>query len=158
MDNENINQEQGMEQDYLAQIQELKKNSVSRAQYNKQLEENRKLLNAIVSGDQIEKKEETKQMRTPDEVYNDFIVSDKPRSNVERAKLWIEYRESCKAAGEPDPYASNGTKIKPSAAEIASIDRAQAALEHCIEYSGGNDDIFTTELNRILVDTNPFYG
>ena len=159
MAEEMINQEQGMEQDYLAQIQEMKKNSVSREAYDKMRDENKRLLDAIVNGTDL-KQEQTEQpkMRTPDEVYIDFVVSDKPRSNVERAKLWIEYRESCKAAGEPDPYVSNGTKVKPTAAEIESVDRTQAALEHCIEYSGGNDAIFTNELNRILVDTNPFYS
>lgn len=159
MAEEMINQEQGMEQDYLAQIQEMKKNSVSREAYDKMRDENKRLLDAIVNGTDLKQEQaEAPKMRTPDEVYLDFIVSDKPRSNVERAKLWIEYRESCKAAGEPDPYVSNGTKVKPTAAEIESVDRTQAALEHCIEYSGGNDAIFTNELNRILVDTNPFYS
>ena len=159
MADEMTNQEQGMEQDYLVQIQEMKKYSVSREVYDKMRDENKRLLEAIVNGEQLDQKQaETPKMRTPDEVYQDFVVSDKPRSNVERAKLWIEYRESCKAAGEPDPYVSNGTKIKPTAAELESVDRTQAALEHCIEYSGGNDAIFTNELNRILIDTNPFYS
>jgi hypothetical protein len=150
---------EGMEQNYLDTIQEMKRTMIGRDKYDALVAENAKLLDAVVNGQAIETApQEQPKLRTPDEVYQDFVVSDKPRSNVERAKLWIEYRESCKAAGEPDPYVSNGTKIKPSAAELESVNRTQAALEHCIEYSGGNDAIFTNELNRILIDTNPFYS
>ena len=155
MADEMTNQEQGMEQDYLAQIQEMKKNSVSREVYDKMRDENKRLLEAIVNGEQLEQKQaETPKMRTPDEVYQDFVVSDKPRSDIERAKLWIEYRESCKAAGEPEPYVSN--RKKPSAAELESIDNTQRVLEHCLEYSNGNEEIFSTELKRLLIDTNPY--
>lgn len=155
MAEEMTNQEQGMEQDYLAQIQEMKKNSVSREAYDKMRDENKRLLEAIVNGEKLEQKQaETPKMRTPDEVYQDFVVSDKPRSDIERAKLWIEYRESCKAAGEPEPYVSN--RKKPSAAELESIDNTQRVLEHCLEYSNGNEEIFSTELKRLLIDTNPY--
>lgn len=155
----NAPQENGMEQAYLDTIQEMKKNTVSREVYDKQLEENRRLLNAIVNGEQTATaQEETKQVRAPKDVFNDLIMSDTPCTNIQKARYWIEYRESCKAAGEPDPYVSNGTKIKPTAQEIASVDRVEAALKHCIEYSGGNDEIFTNELNRLLIDTTPYYG
>lgn len=146
---------EGMEQNYLDTIQEMKRTMIGRDKYDALVAENAKLLDAVVNGQAIETApQEQPKLRTPDEVYQDFIVSDKPRNDIERAKLWIEYRESCKAAGEPDPYVSN--RKKPSAAELESVDNTQRVLEHCIEYSGGNEEIFSTELKRLLIDTNPY--
>jgi hypothetical protein len=53
-DKENITTEQPTEEvDYIAAIQELQNNTVSKDQYQKLREENKKLLDALVSGQQI---------------------------------------------------------------------------------------------------------
>ena len=45
---------EGMEQDYLATIQELKNSTVSREAYDKMRDENKKLLETIINGGQME--------------------------------------------------------------------------------------------------------
>lgn len=145
----NNQQEQGMEQDYLDTIQDLKKNTVSREVYDKQIEENRKLLNALVSGAPL-KPEKAVEMRSADEVRKELFGKD--HTNLRYAELSLELRDAVMAEGGEDPFVPQGKKIKATREDRETADMVAAGLRHCIEYANGDSAVFTNELQRITDD------
>lgn len=149
-------QPQDMTQDYLDQITKLKKSTVSKQEYDKMLEENRRLLNTIVNG-------ETAAAETKDEPMVDVNALRKDlfngeggdMTNLEFISKVLDLREALIKSGENDPFLPYGKDIIPTDEDIAAANRVATALAECVEYADGNSDIFTNELQRITVDSAP---
>lgn len=144
-------QEQGMEQTYLDTIQEMKKNTVSREAYDKQLEENRRLLNALVEGSTLDKPAEPEQKRSAADIRAE-LFGGKDHSNLRYAELALELRDAVIAEGGIDPFVPQGKKIKATREDHESADFVADGLRHCIEYARGDSEVFTNELQRITDD------
>ena len=148
----NATQTTGMEQDYLDTIQKMKETTVSREAYDKQLEENRKLLNALVSGENINAmtQEEAKKP-TAQELRNKLF--NEQHTNVEYAKLALELRNAVIEEGGEDPFVPQGRKISATREDYELAEKVAQGLNHCIEYADGDSEVFTNELQRITKDT-----
>lgn len=151
MDNEQMTTNLGMEEDYLNTIQEMKKNTVSREAYDKMRDENKRLLETIVSGRQIENPEPQPQRRSVEEIRNE-LFGGRDHSNLRYAELSLELRDAVLAEGGIDTFVPRGKKIKATPEDYESAERVAAGLRHCIEYAQGDSEIFTNELQRITDD------
>lgn len=151
MTEEMTNQEQGLEQDYLAQIQEMKKNSVSREAYDKQLEENRKLLNAIVKGEQLDKEETKEEKKTISELREAFVNTRYP-SDMEWLMSAVNLRDALIDKGDEDPAVPQGHKISATREDYESASRVAEGFKYCYEYANGDPEVFINELQRITKD------
>lgn len=147
-----------VEQNYLDAINELKKNSVDKAEYDKLLEENKKLLNTIVYTKPVEDKPAEPTKMSKDEIdglRKELYDSDIELSNLEYIDKTLKLRKAIMDNGGIDPFVPNGTRIKPTAEDEAAAERVANALQHCVDYAnenGGDSEVFTNELNRITVD------
>lgn len=140
-----------MTQDYIAAIQELKQNSVEREKYNQLKAENKKLLDAIVNGQEIDvSKQENK--RSIEEIRNELFNGEKDLSNLEFIQNALELRSALIEKGEPDPFLPVGNQITPTDADIAAAERVATVLQECVDYAEGDSAVFTNELQRRMVD------
>lgn len=133
---------------YANVIEELKKNSVSRDEFNKVKKENKQLLDALVNNKQIKTGPETQVDRM--EIIKKLKGGN--LSNLEYAKAALELRKSCLDAGERDPFLPHGHNIGIDPEDEEKAQRVADAFEYCIDYADGDSEVFTNELQRITRD------
>ena len=133
---------------YIDAIKQLKENSVARDKYDQLKAENKKLLDSIVNGQEIELTQ--KQGRSIDEIRNDLFNHE--HNNLEYVKTALELRNALIDAGERDPFLPWGSKIAPDANDYACAEKVAQVYQECIDYADGDSQLFTQELQR---RTNP---
>ena len=148
-----VSQEPAEDLDYGAAIQELQKNTVSKETYNKLQTETKKLLVALVNGQQIDIEPEEK----PDinELRRKLFDKDGNLSNLEYIDTALKLRKALIDAGERDPFLPYGDRVNVTA-EL--YDKAQAVadgLQECVDFADGDSGIFTAQLQRITKDVLP---
>lgn len=137
--------------DYIEAIKEMKQNTVDKNTYLKLKEENKKLLQSLVNGEQQEiEKEEPVDI---DQLRNDIF--NKESTNLEYITNVLKLRDELIKRGERDPFLPYGKNILPTDEDIATANRVAKALQECVDYADGNSDIFTSELQRITIDSAP---
>lgn len=141
-----------MTPDYLAAIQELKQNSVDRSKYDELRAENKKLLQSIVNGQQVEV-EEQKPKKSIEELRKEWL--DENNNNLQTVSKALELREALIAEGKPDPFLPIGSQISPEDSDIAAANKVATVLQECVDYAEGNNDVFTNELQRRLIEVRP---
>lgn len=142
----------GEETDYIQAIQDLKANSVSKEQYGKLKEENKKLLNALTSGEQIEGQNTAAQnKRSLDEIRS--ATFKEGQSNLEFWKNTLELRERVLEETGEDVFLPHGHNIQVEDTDIASATRVADVVQQCIDYADGDSQLFTQELQRRTMDT-----
>lgn len=138
--------------EYIAAMKKIKENSVPKEQYDKIVQEKKQLLEALTSGETIEREEEQPK-RSLDEIRDDLFNHE--HSNLEYCELSLELRDRCIEEGEGDPFVPQGHKVVPTDIEYEAADRLARNLKECIDYAQGDSALFTQELQRRTVDTAP---
>lgn len=155
--NNSVSQQENVEQDtnnYIEAIKEMKANSVDKAAYDKLKEENKQLLDALINGGQVTQ-ETTKEPVNIDSLRKKLFSGEAELSNLDYMKTALELREALLDQGSPDPFLPYGQNIVPTDEDIETADRVADAIKSCIDYADGDSEIFTNELQRIMVDTSP---
>lgn len=155
--NNSVSQQENVEQDtnnYIEAIKEMKANSVDKAAYDKLKEENKQLLDALINGGQVTQ-ELQKEPVDIDSLRKKLFSGEAELSNLDYMKTALELREALLDQGSPDPFLPYGQNIAPTDEDIRTADRVAEAIKSCIDYADGDSEIFTNELQRIMVDTSP---
>lgn len=143
--------------DAVQAINELKQNSVSKAEYEKVVQEKNKYLKALINGDESFS-EQKKQPITDDQVQKlrqSLFSGEQDLSNLEYAKKALELRAALIERDGVDIFVGRGEKLAPTESDYLAAQRVADALESCIEVSDGDSEIFTRELSRITRDVSP---
>lgn len=140
------------ETDYVAAIQELQNNSVSKTQYEKLRTENKKLLNALVNGQQIDLSKEEKP--DVDELRKKLFNKDANLNNLEYVDTALKLRSALIEKGERDPFLPVGDRVSETAEMYDIAQRVADGLQECVDFAEGDSGIFTAQLQRITKD-NP---
>jgi hypothetical protein len=140
--------------DYISAINELKQNSVDRKQYEKLQVENKRLLDALVDGKQIElpKKEEPNIPEMRKNLFGGDL------SNLEYVDTALKLRTALIEKGEPDPFLPVGDNVNLTQDTIDKAEHVANVLQECVDFADGDSGIFTAELQRRTVDSNPIMG
>lgn len=140
--------------DYIEAIKKLKENTVDKTMYDAKVAENKELLEALVQGKtiQVEEKPPVDINALRNELYGNDGVN---LSNLDFIKKTLELRKAIIDEGGTDPFLPYGQKITPEQSDIDAAERVAEALESCVEYADEDSAIFTQELQRIMIDTNP---
>ena len=134
-------------QQYIDAIKNLQQNTVSRERYAKLEQENKQLLDTLVSGGTITRQEPEKR-KTAAEIREEFYRSNKQFSNLDYVKLSLALREAnLYETGEDDYYVPNVIS-RERAQEIADI------YQEMVDVADGSPVIFQQELDRRMVE-NP---
>ena len=139
---ENGNKVEDNAQDYIDAINDLKKNSVNRSDYEKLKAENKKLIEAVVNGQGIE--EDHSQSRTLEEIKKELDT--KQLTNLDFWKDQLEYRNLALKKGMPDPFLNWGIKTSPTESDRECADRVARVVQECIDYADGNPEVFNSKL------------
>ena len=119
---------------YIEQIKELKKNSVSKEQYDKLMEENRNLLKSLVDGQTQTSTEEEQPSRSTEEILKDFNAD---TSNLDHIKYVMELHNKRLEEGIND-FVPQGHQISPSDDDIRDAKQVEDFLNDLIATADGN--------------------
>ncbi len=148
------NVENDTNQHYISALNDMKKNSVSKAEHERVVNENRMLTEALVNGSAVDNTQPIEDSRDINEV-REVLFGGESLSNLEYAKNVLELRDLELKSGNPDPFLPSGKNVVPSFEDETKAQNVADALKHAIEYSDGDSALFTQELQRITVDTAP---
>lgn len=159
LENENsVSQQENVNDstDYIEALKEMKQNSVTRESYDKLKSENKQLLDALVSGKEIEiKKEEPVDIA---KLRKDLFNKDKQLSNLEYVSSALKLRDALIERGERDPFLPYGDKVSLTAEHYEKAEQVATVLRECVEFADGDSGIFTAELQRRTKDSMPYRG
>ena len=153
-ENENVVTVEDNTNDYIAQIKNLKENSVSKDDYDKLRLDNKRLIDALANGTQIEGKVEPKidAVENINNLRKKLFSKGSNLDNLEYCKTAVELRDALIEKGERDPFLPFGHNVIATESDIESSERVATILKECIDYADGDSDIFTNELQRRTVD------
>ena len=137
--------------DYVAAIQELQNNTVSKEQYNKLRSENKKLLDALVNGREIDLPKEEKV--NVDDLRKKLFNKDANLSNLEYIDTTLKLRKALIEQGERDPFLPVGDRVNETAEMYDIAQRVSDGLQECVDFADGDSGIFTAQLQRITKDS-----
>lgn len=142
------------ETDYIGVIEDLKRNTVSKDNYLKLKEENKRLLTAYANGQQLPEDLQPKKKEVNlDEMRTELFT--KEHSNLEFVEQALALREAIIEKGGNDPFLPYGEKIMPTNEDIEAANRVATVLKDCVDYADGDSAVFTNELQRRMIDTAP---
>ena len=143
--------------DYIEALKEMKQNSVTRESYDKLKGENKKLLDALVNGQQLDLPKEAPV--DIDQLKKDLYGKNgKNLSNLEYVSKTLQLREQLIANGEQDPFLPYGNKVTITAEHIDAAQRAADVLQQCVDFADGDSGIFSAELQRRTKEVMPAYN
>lgn len=151
----NPTEETNENQKYLDAIAELKKNSVSRAEYDKIRDENTMLLNSIVSGKTTETASAEEANKPTIEEMRGKIFNSDSLSNLDYWQNVLDLRDALIERGDNDPFLPYGQKIAPSEEDVNKANEVATVVRECIEYAEGDTQLFTNELQRRTIEAMP---
>lgn len=147
IENPITNEEPNTNQMYLDEIQKLKTTTVPRERYDSLMQENRNLLNTLVNGQQVSTETETP-LPTADEERARFT---RGMSNLDYCEAILDLRDAVMREGGVDPFVS-ALNSAPTKEAFESAQNVADGLAECIKRSNGNSEVFTANLQSIMVD------
>lgn len=144
---EEMNNEQ-----YIAAIEELKASTVSRDAYNKLRNENKQLLDALVSGQQLPQTQTEEKPNVEDLRKKLFSTDGNDLSNLEYVETALSLRNSLIEAGERDPFLPYGDKVDITSEQIDTAEKVANALQEMVDFAEGDSGVFTAEYQRRVKD------
>lgn len=145
---EEMNNEQ-----YIAAIEEMKANTVSRDAYNKLRNENKQLLDALVSGKELPNTEPEKKVSV-EELRKNLFSTDNDMSNLAYVQNALALRNSLIEAGERDPFLPYGDKVDITSEHIATAEKVAAGLQEMVDFAEGDSGVFSAEYQRRVKDVS----
>ena len=106
-------------QTYIDEIQNLKENTVSKDQYEKKCEENRKLIQSLANGTPLPGAEQEPPKPSIEELRKKLANGDQ-LSNLEYVQTVLDLRNSLIEKGEQDPFVPQGSRVTPEATDWAA--------------------------------------
>lgn len=141
----------GTDTDYVAAINELKANSVSKDAYTKLRTENKRLLDALVSGEKIDLPKEEKV--DVNELRKELFNRDGDLSNLEYVDKSLKLRKALIENGERDPFLPVGSHINETPEMYDKAQRVADLLQECVDYADGDSGVFTARYQALVKDT-----
>ena len=141
---------------YLDALEEQKRNSVSKEDYEALKKENQELFNAVLNGGSLQsgspkadEKPDIKQLR--EDLYGGKVQL----NNLEYAKKTLELRKALMDEGEIDPFVPVGQNITPDANDFEAAERVASIIQECIDTSEGDSGVFTNLLQLKTAEAMP---
>ena len=130
---------------YIEAIREIKANSVSKDAYAKLQDENKKLIDALKTGQTIEIPAAAEEKVDLQELRNHLNNCESP---IDYCKTSLKlHDETLKQTGIND-YLPNGKKIRPTKEDVEKSELFINTIKECIDYADGDDQLFIQELQR----------
>lgn len=149
---ESGNQEGGTDNNtYIEAIKEMKKNYVPRGDYEKVKDENKKLLDSLIEGKQIEQPHIEEKVDI-DKLRKELYFSDKSLSNLEYITKTLQLRKATMDLGKQDPFLPTGKSVPLTQEDYIGAEKVATILEECVKIADGDEYVFNNEFQRRIVD------
>lgn len=137
---------------YIDAISEMKKNYVPKDKLQQVQAENKKLLDALVSGKQIDLPQEKKV--DVNELRKKLYGKEADLSNLEYIQNTLELRKALIDAGERDPFLPVGDRVTVTAEHYEKAEQVAEFLQSCVDFADGDSGVFTAEYQRRVKDSS----
>lgn len=129
-------------ENYIKALQDLKQNSVPKEDYLKLKDENKKLVDALVSGQQIDlpQEETIDQEALRKELYSE-------ECNLTNREYWektMKLRKAIIDEGKPDPFLPNGINVSPTQLDFDEANQLADWVDYCLQETKDNPEVFTS--------------
>ena len=157
MEDEKRNETEENNVDYIEAIKELKRTTVSKDQYEKVVEDNKKLLNAVLNDQVVEgepKKVTVEELQNNLKQYKKDLANaqENGMSNLEYVDKALKYRETALALGLQDPFVPNNAISGPDDNDFKTAQKVADRLKETVEKSNGNPTVFRTLCEELVRD------
>jgi len=144
------------EKNYAKAISELKASTVPKEEYKKLEEQNKQLLDAIINGNGVhDEHEESSHESSIEELQRDLYIDKKKMTNLEYWSKTLLLRRKLMEQGETDPMTPAGHKVQATATDYLTAENVANGIQECIDASGGDPELFNSELRRRGLDILP---
>lgn len=144
----------GAETDYIAALNEMKANSVSKEDYLKLKADNKRLLDTLVQGGSLSP-DEVPQPVDVDALRKELFTTECDLNNLDYITKSLQLRDAIIEKGGIDPFLPYGKHIAPTDEDISTANRVADILKECVDYAEGDSSVFTNELQRRMIDSAP---
>ena len=153
MNNEEV--EVNETQKYIDTINELKRNSVPRSEYDKIRNENKTLLEAIVNGKTFDTSSTEEEVKPSIEDLRQKAYGPgcEKLNDLEYVKTVCDLRDALLEETGVDYMAPTGSQYSADFNDKAAANKLYKGFRHCIDVADGDNLIFIQEMNRITNDT-----
>lgn len=139
-------------------LKEQKKNSVSKADYDKLKKENEELVAQIINGegDAGNGQQDTPPKKSIEEL-REALYGPKAQdlNNLEAAKLTLELRKAVMEKDGKDPFLPYGANIKPTSEDVEKAQHVADVFQECITEAKGDNGVFTALLQSRINPDSP---
>ena len=146
------------EENYIDALNTLKRNSVDKTEYEKVVQENKRLVDTLIANGQIENPVEDVPVDIKALQNELFGRRPKEMNNLEYCTKAVALRDAILERDNVDIFLPNSNSYKPTIDDIATANRVANTFKHCIEYANGDSQVFTNELMRLTKDAAPQRG
>lgn len=150
-ENENENAESMNAQTYIDNLKALKESTVDKKEYDKVVDENKRLSLALMNGESLPSNEKEKENKPSiDELRQNF-----KKDNQTNLDFWsnaLKLREAVIDSGEPDPFLPKGHELIASEDDKIKANKVAKVMEELIDESEGSPEVFNALLQKTLVD------
>lgn len=140
--------------DYIAAIKELKENSVEKGKYDTLKAENKKLLDALVNGSDIDTQSSQPELKSRLEYYKEY-KENKFNTDLDYWTNFLNLREATIREYGKDPLVTGnygltpeGEKVEPAYGEQEAMDNLCNGIAQMIDEADGDPNVF-----RILFES-----
>ncbi len=130
-------------------LKEARENSVSKAEYEKLREENKKLVSEIINGDGAGNgQQEVPPQEADIEALREKLYGPKGSelNNLEFWKYTLELRDAVIKRDGVDPFLPHGANIKPTEFDAERANAVAKVVKECIDEADGDSGVFTALL------------
>lgn len=144
---------------YIEALQEVKKNSVDKGKYDALEQENKKLLQALIDGEQvtIEQEASTPTGDRIKELHKEMFVDDFEGSDLDYCQKALELRDLIieRDGEDADPFLPHSHDYLITEQDREARNRVASELKEAIESSNGSNKVFIATLQEKMVDSAP---
>ena len=136
--------ENPLKEDYIEEIKKLKESTVSKEEFDKLLQENKKLIGALVDGKNLPV--EAVNVKTKNDYLK--VLNDSDASNLEYCKAALGMRDLVLQEKGIDIFLPTNATLE----DRAKAEAVAKTMQEAIDYADGDSALFTQELQRRTVD------
>lgn len=135
---------------YIAAINELKANTVTKDRFLKLQEENKQLLNSLVNGQSINQPAETSTEPSIEDLKSH--LQEEGLTNLDYVTTSLKLRNKVLAEEGIDMYCPNGAKYVSTYEDKVTAQAVADAFQEMIDLADGSTEIFNSEFQRRVKD------
>ena len=136
---------------YVENINALKKSTVDKKEYDKLVEENKRLSLAVLNGETLPNDKAVQEKKPSIEELRQNFKKDN-QTNLDFWKNALSLRDAVIENGEPDPFLPKGHELIASEDDKTKACKVAKVMKELIEESEGSPEVFNALLQKTLVD------